>query len=296
MVLTNPVSGQSLINAVNDNTERSVSSETFLQDYRKYWWRRRTVSPSSLYTIATESTKLVVYARNAKPTSEYIFPDRDIYIGDSIQVNYDGSLQTSGDIQHISSGNSTWYITDPTTTDFGGKYVCYYDNSNNRVKIYSIDASDGIMHPFRGDSSDNFYYFNVKEILPSTLTFGDWELLSSNASVSYPKHGFSNGYNYEFLGDVYNNSLFTKTQSGYYVSTSTYGMDNYIELEFDFVPKSIIIFDNHNYRANPLILSRSDRMLLDYLVEWDDYSIKIRFRVSGDYNNNGRIYNYIVFG
>lgn len=292
MVLTNPVSGQSLINAVNDNTERSVSNEEYLANYKKYWWRRRTVSPSSLYTIATETTKLVVYANGVSPTSEYIFPNKDIYIGDSIRVNYDGSLQTSGDIQRISSGKYDWYITDPTTTDFGGKYVCYYGYDS--VKIYSIDASDGIVHPY--NSSNKCYYFNVKEILPSTLTFGDWELLSSNASVSYPKHGFSNGYNYEFLGDVYNNSLFTKTQSGYYVGTSTYGMDNYIELEFDFVPKSIIMFDNNNYNLNPLILSRSDRMLLAYLVEWDDYSIKIRFEKSGNYNSSGSIYNYIVFG
>lgn len=290
MVLTNPVSGQSLINAVNDNTERSVSSETFLQDYRKYWWRRRTCTPPS-YTVATETTKVVVKSSSTS-SSEYYYPNGDVYISSSFQFNFWGTtVQLSDDKQKISNGSGSWYISDPTSKDFGGKYICIEgDGSVYDKKLWYIEPSDGFIQV-----AGVYYYINAKELTVSAPILGEWSLISSDTSTAYPKSNVSGGYEYEFLGDALNSALGVKIQSGYYLGTAVTGAT--LELDFPFVPKAIIIF-GYVYTERVLFIDKNAVSDSKVDVDWwfGDYSIKIQINNNTDWNRSGERYNYIVFG
>ncbi len=287
MVLTNPVSGQS---PVNDNTERSVSSETFLQDYRKYWWRRRTCTPPS-YTVATETTKVVVKSSSTS-SSEYYYPNGDVYISSSFQFNFWGTtVQLSDDKQKISNGSGSWYISDPTSKDFGGKYICIEgDGSVYDKKLWYIEPSDGFIQ-----SAGVYYYINAKELTVSAPILGEWSLISSDTSTAYPKQNVSDGYEYEFLGDALNSALEVKIQSGYYLGTAVAGAT--IELDFPFVPKAMIIF-TYTYMERPIFIDKNAVSDSKVDVDWwfGDYSIKIQINNNSDWNRSGSRYNYIVFG
>lgn len=195
-----------------------------LVPYDLYWWRRRATATS--YTENRVSAKALGYCSSHYSSSRGItfyyvtFDPSDsshtIQVASAITIN-----QSSG---AISLKNPTSYSY--TESSFSnsiyesicsGKYVkglypktsaIYYIPSGASVSSHNWVTSDGDVtevgyeYMVYDDGSVSGDDIKVPQALKNTAT-GDWEAVSSPDSEAYPKSGTSDGYDWIYLGKIY---------------------------------------------------------------------------------------------
>lgn len=192
--------------------------------YVLYWWRRRPTATS--YTENRVSAKALGYCRSHYSSSRgitfyYVTFDpgassHTIQVASAISIS-----QSSG---AISLKNPTSYSYTESTfsnSTYGsicaGKYVkglypqtseIYYIPSGASVGSYNWVTNDGDVtevgyeYMVYDDGSVSGVDVKVPRALKNTAA-GDWEAVSSPDSEAYPKSGTSDGYDWIYLGKIY---------------------------------------------------------------------------------------------
>jgi hypothetical protein len=198
--------------------------------YDLYWWRRR---PSANSYAETQQTAFV----SSNSTTGYggsIIPF--FYHGENADFNSSVSFQTASSIT-INQSNGAVSLKNPTSrtvkyADYdatalnnmcAGKYIKFtsdytgvgrdeilYVPSEAYIRSYSVASSAtsptrdyiGYLSPTGnwggwGPGTDVKLIGSVKQ-----TAIGDWELISSDASDTYPHSGASGGYEYVYFGKV----------------------------------------------------------------------------------------------
>lgn len=216
---------QGIVDALQTITGSFVS-------YDVYWWRRR---PSANSYIETQQTAFVS-DNSAVGYYSSIIPF--FYHGENADFNSSVSFQTASSIT-INQSTGAVSLKNPTTrtvkyADYNettlnnmcaGKYIKFISRSNgggesfdeimyvpSAAYIYNFTVASSVSAPTRsyigylsptGDWGAGRRGTDVKLIGSVKQTaIGDWELISSDASDTYPHDGVSDGYEYVYYGKV----------------------------------------------------------------------------------------------
>lgn len=233
----------------------------FLGKYNQYWWKRRANSSHWELKYGTTKTYCIASGDNSA-SGAYIPYSADIQIDESNQVelkdpvshetityeNYqDASILIGKFFQAVSlpsSATTTWEKT-------------------SSGSIYFVPTSASPLRQRNGS------YYNIG-MNAQLITYewiegtGNWEYVRSSDREAYPDSGIQNGYEYQFLGIPFENSVLPlRVETGSYVGTGTYGVNNPCSLTLPFEPKLFIVGDtdgrkgtkgNYLYFALPIFL------------------------------------------
>lgn len=192
--------------------------------YNDYWWRRRATATS--YTENRVSAKALGYCYSHYSSSRGI----RFYYVTFAPNEYSHTIQVASSIT-INQSNGAISLKNPTSYSYtessfsnstyesicSGKYVkglypqtneIYYIPSGASVGSHNWVTNDGDItevgyeYLVYDDGSVGGVNVKVPQALKNTAT-GDWEAVSSPDSEAYPKSGTSNGYDWIYLGKIY---------------------------------------------------------------------------------------------
>lgn len=220
-----------------------------LGKYNEYWWRRRVAGGEKYIEV-----------RNDIPSNKIRFLGNFKY-GHNITID-----QNTGTYNIIKEGSyniNTWRDYLSAMQDLSSRLPCYvygkdgvagqsnwYYIPQNANWATSTGSTDGTFcyYNFYDDDYDCCLsgYASIKAQIISTKKViqpaGEWEYLHSLNRNAYPNSGIQDGYEYEYLGVPFDNSVNAlEKQKGSYVGTGKYGASNPNTLTFGFVPKFVFV-------------------------------------------------------
>lgn len=230
---------QPLVDALQAATET-------LSPYDQYWWRRR--STASGYSEARikssedgSSDKTASHWSSTDKVDKYYVSARvDIYPSEGSSEKIYATLQYSSSLD-INQSTGAVSLKNPSTytvtvddaiysssfySRFQGKYVKGFIWCTD--VIFYIPPTAYMKSESWGVSGDTRYYYGYEFTADSTrqpmritsvknTTVGSWETVSSSVSDAYPKSGVSGGYEWAYVGKIYENvlSLLDTTRARY---------------------------------------------------------------------------------
>lgn len=242
--LTNNIytKNQSVSNATKTKFGLSSSATpddvlSWLGNYNLYWWKRRVYKPVFEEVKSVETG--MFWAKN-QTTGKF-------YVSSSTQIDkYGYGGLVSPTLVSISEGSDADALK--------GKYVEYSLNNlgdsaiPKQGYVYYI-PSDAIFNGYNGSgfivttgatqvrSESPFYRVTYK-----ITEQNEWQYVSSSNRNTYPDFGTSGNYEYNYIGQPFNEMLsMPKIQTVYWSGTGVYGKSNPITLSFNFAPKMVCL-------------------------------------------------------
>lgn len=214
-------------------------------------WEKFNFTPASYHDGETHTNVTIV-------SQGSMYGGVTIYYSDSISVDEYGMV--------ILINPSTLDLSYSNYSDadvLKGKYI--RNGSSLRVTFIPTTAT------FSQQKNGSLY-----EVRVSTLTyivgvkpvFSHVEYVSSPNSFTYPENGQSGDYWYTRLGQI--GEGMTKTETGSYVGTGTYGQNNPNSLTFEFAPKVVFIYPkNPSQNAAGVVAVYGTIYAIDYRTSQD---------------------------
>ena len=202
----------------------------YLGKYEQHWWRR------SQYKVAAESVgqkELIDFSGIA---------GNDVYstvvYSNSVSI-MNGKIQLSGSTKTVNIGFHQVDSGSVSTTILKNKYfyVSYRHSSA------TSDLSNDVIY-FSGGSLvlSGGYAVSLSSVSTLRIEIANTEYVQSSSRSAYPDSGEQDGYEYQYLGIPFENSVTApKIATGSYVGTGKYGPDNPNSLTFEFPPKLLFI-------------------------------------------------------
>lgn len=210
---------------------------SWLGNYNLYWWKRRVYKP--VYEEVKNVEVGMFWAKN-QITGKF-------YVSSSIQIDkYGYGGLVSPILVSISEGSDADALKN--------KYVEYsLNNLGSSAKpeqgyVYYI-PSDAIFNGYNEygavvttgatqvRSESSFYRVTYK-----MAEQNEWQYISSSNRNTYPDFGISGNYEYNYIGQPFNEMLSSsKIQTVYWAGTGTYGKSNPTILNFNFAPKMVCL-------------------------------------------------------
>ena len=266
----------------------------WLRKYNQYWWRR--VKTNIVYSVqvaqtSTDAIFAVYYVDGNHNT---------IYYSDEVYADKNGVHLKNPKSISIWVGSAG----ESAAQTLYHKYVtnCYNGYETNATKTNDVMYIDGDIYWYSNmnytGSSDGRYICSPT----SSEVQGDIEYVYSANRSEYPDFGKSGEYTYEFLGTPFSNiKEFTKNQIGTYQGTGTHGSNNLNSLNFNFVPKIVMVardsqwgfedYDGFFYIGQKGQESARIFSLSNNILSW--YSTVDNRRQC---NIQGTLYYYVAFG
>ncbi len=235
----------------------------FLGKYNQYWWKRRVNSSHWEEVRGSSIYYTITYGM-------YSDTETTINYSSTIDIDSNGnvSLGSPTNTIQVSYNNYTRLSTLRGKYFKGTGYNGHADDSpvtqkTDTNKIYYVDEGAA----YSRLNKNNPYYTDMyaREVSSEWVDgAGDWEYVRSSTRNAYPDSGIHDGYEYQFLGIPFENSVLPlRVETGSYVGTGTYGVNNPCSLTLPFEPKLFIVGDtdgrkgtrgNYLYFALPIFL------------------------------------------
>lgn len=248
----------------------------FLGKYNQYWWKRRTSGFALVPNLGAEQIQCVEW--QGRPNSGSYTPTNHIRYSPTVTVHEDLSVTLNnpqvltftpngiGSNLQVLQGKYFYLTKQVNSVAHGNWGNIDYKTTPANVIYYASGAPTG-----KQNSADSEDYTYVAEAIPAKtvtgkkeLHDGPWEYVRSSARDAYPDSGIHDGYEYQFLGIPFENSVLPlRVETGSYVGTGTYGINNPCSLTLPFEPKLFIVGDtdgrkgtrgNNLYFALPIFL------------------------------------------
>ena len=212
----------------------------FLSKYNLHWWKMRGYGAHYEATVKSNSDPF----KYSVPSSG----GANFYYSDTISVS-----QTDGTITlvnhksvHVEWGQASGY------SKIIGKYVgknafenlTEVQKFDSDVTFDSVGSGSSLVTTFNGGVQTIYGVF-VEEVT-------DWRYVFSQDSEAYPTSGIVGGYQYEYLGVPFDNTLSsTKFVTGQYTGTGTTKRT----ISLGFKPRVVFLFGFLNSQASSIIIT-----------------------------------------
>lgn len=220
----------------------------WLGKYNQYWWRRAQIIPVEVKKDITQDYKV-----NSTST-------RQIYYASQVSVSETGEI----DLVNQSTLSITGSLT--SATQLKNLAPCYIKNIDSAPQtVFYLPENSTVG---QSDTNQTIYFLAgiylsstaaVKaKIVTGEIGKGEYEYIQSTNRYAYPDSGEQDGYEYQYLGIPFENSVgpMMKIETGSYVGTGTYGASNPNSLTFEFEPKIWgIIFDKYGTKNGDVVLA-----------------------------------------
>lgn len=208
-------------------TETVNDALSTIGDYNLYWWRRRTPAHFAEVRTANETLALVYPSstgqRAIKTGGSYTRTDQTFSLAAPLSEN---------DYYSYSNFSNT------ALSKALGKYTAELEQTSG-TQLYLIAANA----TYAKIGNNTITISPVTRIGTIFVSAGEWEYLKSSDPDAYPNAGVVNGYEYEGLGNPFDNAVHTPhIEHGAYFGTGLYGADNPTILSFDFKPQYVAIW------------------------------------------------------
>ena len=228
----------------------------FLGKYNQYWWKRRTSGFALVPNLGAEQIQCVEW--QGRPNSGSYTPTNHIRYSPTVTVHEDLSVTLNnpqvltftpngiGSNLQVLQGKYFYLTKQVNSVAHGNWGNIDYKTTPANVIYYASGAPTG-----KQNSADSEDYTYVAEAIPAKtvtgkkeLHDGPWEYVRSSNRNAYPDSGIHDGYEYQFLGIPFENSVLPlRVETGSYVGTGTYGINNPCSLTLPFEPKLFIVGD-----------------------------------------------------
>ena len=234
----------------------------FLGKYNQYWWKRRANSSHWEQVLGNPTWYTISYGGSS-------YTERSVSYFSDIDINSAGNVSLSTPVSTIQvSFDNYSRVATLRGKYFKGTGVGSHPEGTPAQqtdvnKLYYADESA----PYTRLDQNNPYYVDMQAREVSSKWVdgaGDWEYVRSSTRNAYPDSGIHDGYEYQFLGIPFENSVLPlRVETGSYVGTGTYGVNNPCSLTLPFEPKLFIVGDtdgrkgtkgNYLYFALPIFL------------------------------------------
>ncbi len=225
----------SLINAMQDAIVE-IPSADILKNIDRHYWKRQEVEFS---TVVTLTTTIYVYRNAASDESN------TIYYSDSVSVVLDSDTNALKVVLD-NPKTITYSCSNPAPIDLLERKYWHFDAdafvSGSNLNSETIYYSETPNKYFTPNNSGSYYItIQAAKVNASDTVIGDIEYVFAESEDAYPK-GYIENYKYTYMGVPGDNILSSmKTQTGSYVGTGTYGIDNPNALTFEFKPKFVVV-------------------------------------------------------
>lgn len=211
-----------------------------------YWWRRRINRDTESSYVETQSAATNNYTPPGG-SNGYLYLTGDVNWSTTTSIYYSENInidQNDGSVSLLDRKTARVSPSDPKESTLRGKYISNAYNATNNIYYVAEDA-DINNYPLDDDYYVVIPLSDVKivgsEIYTGHYT-GPWEYLYSSDRDSYPDSGIVDSYEYQYLGIPFENAREgPKIATGSYTGTGTYGSGNPTILNFEFVPKIVMI-------------------------------------------------------
>ena len=290
-----------------DATPNDVFS--YLSPYSQYWWKRRKPGAASYAEQKGEAKTYTIYGTMSGYVSKKYYYSSSISFDSSGKVSLvSPSTLTTGTNFAASKFNSLkgkYFYTDYTPSIYGGympeaiaaNTIYYCGSSSTVTKLEDFDNGD--------DYTDYYYTFNMTNVCAVTsvysLTQHPFEYLHSTNRKAYSDSGTVSGYEYQYLGIPFDNSIDpAKIETGSYTGTASS-----FSLNFTFVPKLVIFAFLNSSAANVVVYVYGDSSHARFYSTGTNISGgKVTITASGNSLSvpssplglSGKTYRYVAFG
>lgn len=227
-----------------------------LGKYKQYWWRRRA---KTFIEVKKDITGTVALTQDSTDYARFYY-SKTVSIDSTGKVSLNspttlnGVASSSSDASSLANDLKPYLDTPPYyVSSKNVNEEVYYVPTGSVIKYSAGNAANFTFGLYREGSrtfymmlSDNsFEDAGVPaQLVNGSIQLGDWQYVQSSNRNAYPDSGISGGYEYEYLGIPFDNSVTApKIETGSYVGTGTYGQANPNTLTFDFVPALVVIVE-----------------------------------------------------
>ena len=278
-----------------------------LGKYKQYWWKRRT-NGSAWRPVYGSTSTVTVCASEDESMVKFRYAD-EIEISDSGAVSLKNPVEVNSPYSNYTELNQHKFFQ-----------TGVYPGQDYKSDVYYVP--EGAADATRNRSDRTYYVYKTAGVVTSEYSqvIGDWEYVQSSNRSAYPDSGTSGGYEYEYLGIPFDNSVTApKIETGSYVGTGTHGPNNPNTLTFSFVPKILFIFKNNIHSgfiremgySNMVIMTHVSVVTSSYnssvnfgdetYLTWDDNNKKVSWYSTASSaecqgNMSGVTYTYIAIG
>lgn len=171
-----------------------------LGKYNQYWWKRRSLDITYPISVATQATTIFSANSSQSPNS--------VSYSDSVSAGENGVTLVNPSTVAINRGTASDGVT-VSNNLFPGKYVTgVVGDSGGKIDgVYLIGDNPSFRFNSSGNPYTNYAYLVTSR---TVYQYGDWEYVQSNDRNAYPDSGTSGGYEYQYLGVPFNNTLLPK--------------------------------------------------------------------------------------
>lgn len=185
-----------------------------------YWIRSEKVESYSLFSLS-------------QTTPYYFRAETTVTYYDSITIDESGNI--------VGQGEHSVFLSYSDYVDATILYTKYYIESPSKA-IYFPDK----VGVYRGTNDDGTRYVDVEKHniinVRTNFLFTNHVILKSQNRNEYPDSGESGNYKYEYIGVPFENIIgCARIETGSYIGSGTFGVDNKNALAFSFVPKVVFI-------------------------------------------------------
>lgn len=251
----------------------------FLGKYNQYWWKRRVNIQNAGYVEKRSPfNKDCVFYDTGDPIFTNLPMGNNPNVSETITFYSNIDInQSNGAVSYINPSSISITYSGSTESSLKSrllnKYVkVFYSDNGYKEKIVYVGNDATVYKNSYSSEGDSYYVigfrpntvYEVSSEYKDSSTIGDWEYLWSTDREAYPDSGIQDGYEYQFLGIPFENSVLPlRVETGSYVGTGTYGVNNPCSLTLPFEPKLFIVGDtdgrkgtrgNYLYFALPIFL------------------------------------------
>lgn len=239
-----------------------------LGKYNEYWWRRRT---KTVEEVKEDITGTVTLTQDSTDYARFYYSKTvSVDLTGKVSLNSPTTLygvaSSSYDASSLANDlkpyldNTPYYVS---SKNVDGKV--YYVPSGSVIKYSAGNASNFTFGLYR-EGSKTFYmmlsdnsFEDVKvpaQLVNSSIQLGGWQYVQSSNRNAYPDSGTKDGYEYEYLGVPFDNSVNAlKEEKGSYVGTGKGGENNPNTLTFGFVPKFVWIWPKESANVTTIVFA-----------------------------------------
>nr|DAZ38435.1 MAG TPA: hypothetical protein [Caudoviricetes sp.] len=237
----------------------------FLGKYNQYWWKRSVASAKYVSKISGANIQVTATGQIDEKGHECIY----ISYNSSIVISESGKVSlASGSSSKKLSGyqyDSDYY--EKSFSALKGKYT----SINGNIYYFADDATCSV------SGGINEWHFGVRAVTAQKVESVYSDYIFSSDREAYPDSGIQDGYEYQFLGIPFENSVLPlRVETGSYVGTGTYGVNNPCSLTLPFEPKLFIVGDTDGRKG-----TRGDNLYFALPIFLGDTYEKIQWKFGG---------------
>lgn len=228
----------------------------YLGRYAQHTWRRR-LSESGYGIVRTEQSEVSMYY-GISSTTNY---EQTLYYADAVDIDQEAgtfalrnpasTLVTYDNIYSIAPLLVGKYFisfrdSGTGTPDITALTSCYYGGAGISATRSTSESDSGVIYYHAGVTGELY-----NALIAYITDKGPWEIIRSPNRDAYPDSGVLDGYEYEYLGVPLDNAVSpVHIETGSYLGTGTYTVNNPNTISFGFLPKLVIVAQE-GYSALP---------------------------------------------